>query len=482
MPNRNGSQVLLDWATVSYRSLMRTAMLVVLMAALGGLFFYLRASLRGSPEELALLDIGRAERLVREAGKAVRSDPQRSSLVGRADRLLGDARAAYGRRSFPEARAAALQSQAFSEKVLAGRGDEGFAARIFRFEGDVKVKRASEFAWSGLSANAALRVGDQIKTASSGSAQIIYFDGTVTTIKPGSLVEIRELSEDPSTRVRKVQERVNFGGVSSATADGNAAGSVHEVATASSTTRASSRAQFDVSFDAASGSARTEVHSGSTEVQVGRGVHTVRPLERLDVGAGEKVARAAIPPAPGLLDPADSRVFLAPSGSPDVLLRWGIVDPKGRYRLQLSRTALFSGTVLDKPDVRSSSVRIPGLGEGNYYWRVSAIDANGTEGSFSEIRRFKVSPARAATTEDRTPPGLQIDEFLPSGHLLIIKGRTEAGAVLTIEGQTIDVYDDGSFTAIVRMKHDGNNEITILAQDSSGNENRQRRSAFVESY
>jgi len=482
MTQRERPQVLLDWATVSYRSIMRATVLVVLVAALGGLFYYLRASLRGSPEELAMLDIGRAERLLREAGQAAGAEPARAASVGRADRLLKDARAAFARRGFPEARAAALQSQAFSERIIAGNGDESFAARIFRFEGDVKVKRASEFAWSSLSANAALKVGDQVKTSSSGSAQIIYFDGTITTIKPGSLVEIRELSEDPATRVRKVQEKVNFGGVSATTSDGNAEGSVHEVATEASTTRASSRAQFDVSFDASSGRARTEVHSGTTEVQAAGTVLTLRPLDRLDVANGESVRRVSIPQSPGLLDPADSRVFLASSGSPEVLLRWGVVEAAGRYRLQLSRTALFSGMVLDKPDVHSTSVRIPGLGEGTYYWRVAALDAAGTESAFSEIRRFKVSPARVRTAEDRVPPALQVSEFLPSGHLLIINGRTEPGALLSIEGQAIDVYDDGTFTAVVRMKHEGNNEVTIVAQDSSGNETRQRRSVFVESF
>jgi hypothetical protein len=113
---------------------------------------------------------------------------------------------------------------------------------------------------------------------------------------------------------------------------------------------------------------------------------------------------------------------------------------------------------------------------------VSALDTRGTQSAFSEIRRFKVSPARARTAEDRDPPALQLSEFLPSGHLLIINGRTEPGAALTIEGQAIDVYDDGTFTAVVRMKHEGTNEVTIVAQDSAGNENRQRRSVFVESF
>jgi len=482
-PGRDSQpQVLLDWATISYRSIMRSVVLVVVLAAAGGAFFWFRASLKGSPEELALVDIGRAERLYREAQAAAGADNDRVAAVGRVGRLLNDARLAYDRRNYPEARAAAQQSQTFSEKLLEGQQGESFAARIFKFEGDVKVKRAREFVWASLSGNTALRVGDQIKTASSGSAQIIYFDGTITTIKPGSLLEIRELFEDPATRVRKVEEKVNWGGISATTSDANVKGSVHSILTDSTTTRAAGRAQFDVSFDATRRSARTEVHSGQTEMTAAGGTHTLRPLDRVEVQGERIVARATLPAAPSLLDPADSRVFVAPGGSPEVSLRWGPVPEAGHYRLQLARTALFSSLLLDKPDIRATSVRLPGMGEGTYYWRVATAGRQGLESAFSEIRRFKVDGGRERAADDTVPPDLMIAEFLPSGHLLIINGRTEPGSMLSVEGQSVDVYDDGTFTAVIRMKHEGKNDVAIVAQDAAGNETRLRKSVFVESY
>jgi len=153
-----------------------------------------------------------------------------------------------------------------------------------------------------------------------------------------------------------------------------------------------------------------------------------------------------------------------------------------RYRLQIARTALFGELLLDKADIRSASVEIPGLQESNYYWRVSAIDAGNVESPFSETRKFKVSSAREHITEDSTPPPLEVVDFLPSGHLVIINGRTEPGAILSIDGQKIDVYDDGAFTAVVRMKKDGQNQVDIVAQDTAGNTTRMKRSVYVESY
>ena len=90
--------------------------------------------------------------------------------------------------------------------------------------------------------------------------------------------------------------------------------------------------------------------------------------------------------------------------------------------------------------------------------------------------------SREHHTDDTTPPPLEVVDFLPSGHLVIINGRTEPGAVLSIDGQKIDVYDDGAFTAVVRMKKDGQNQVDLVAQDTAGNTTRMRRSVYVESY
>ena len=88
------------------------------------------------------------------------------------------------------------------------------------------------------------------------------------------------------------------------------------------------------------------------------------------------MSRQRVLPAPALLEPADQRVFLREGRSSEpTALRWGKVEGAVRYRLQIARTALFGDLLLDKSDIRSTSVQIPGLEEGNYYWRVSAIDA-----------------------------------------------------------------------------------------------------------
>ena len=263
----------------------------------------------------------------------------------------------------------------------------------------------------------------------------------------------------------------------------NVAGSFHEVATESATARAVDKSQFQVAYDVDTRKTSTEVQSGSTEVQTGGKTLTLKPLERMEVSAGQVINRVKLLSAPALLDPTDQRVFLHDDPSSETTtLRWSKVTGGERYRLQIARTALFGELLLDKSDIRSASVQIPGLQEGNYYWRVSVIDAGNVESLYSETRKFKVASSKERTTDDTTPPPLEVVDFLPSGHLVIINGRTEPGAVLSIDGQKVDVYDDGAFTAVVRMKKDGLNEVEIVAQDTAGNMTRMRRSVYVESY
>jgi hypothetical protein len=127
-------------------------------------------------------------------------------------------------------------------------------------------------------------------------------------------------------------------------------------------------------------------------------------------------------------------------------------------------------------------VVLPDLSPGSYYWRLSARDSRGTEGAFSETRKFRIGSERERASEDKVPPPLQLIDFLPSGALVIIKGRTEPAATIAIDGQPVDVYDDGTFTAVVKMKHDGPNTLEIVAQDTTGNETKVRKSVYVETY
>jgi hypothetical protein len=68
------------------------------------------------------------------------------------------------------------------------------------------------------------------------------------------------------------------------------------------------------------------------------------------------------------------------------------------------------------------------------------------------------------------------------GQMIVINGETEPGAALWVDDNKIDVYGDGSFNAVVRLRREGLNEVLLVAQDNAGNETKLTRTAFVEVY
>src|SRR5207249_5773281 len=111
-----------------------------------------------------------------------------------------------------------------------------------------------------------LRNGDQIKTGARGGAQIIYFHGTNTTVRSESLLEIKDLYEEPGTRQRRVQERLNWGEGEATTRKGNVAGSFHEIQSRTVTARSTDDADFKVTYDRLKDRGRISLSTGMLDV------------------------------------------------------------------------------------------------------------------------------------------------------------------------------------------------------------------------
>jgi hypothetical protein len=79
-----------------------------------------------------------------------------------------------------------------------------------------------------------------------------------------------------------------------------------------------------------------------------------------------------------------------------------------------------------------------------------------------------------------------VKEFIQSGPLVILAGKTEPGAQLwvTSHGNTkrIDVDGHGQFTTVVKLTREGRNRIQIRAQDAAGNESVVTRTATVRTF
>jgi hypothetical protein len=477
------TRVLLDWFTVSYRSVVAGS--ILLLAALIGVGWYLFFYAPGKPRQEAQDAIIRAEERLADALRYPSSD-RLGEVTGSARSALTEGRDAFARRQYDDARVAAIRSENFSQKAIDMARGEGTASkevRIYRAEGDVRVKRAGEFDWQPVDRKMLLRVGDQVKTAASGSVQLIYFDGTLTTINPGSLLEIREIHEDPATKVRRVSEKLNWGEVMASTQKKNVDGSFHEVATEKVSARSEDAGEFRVASDKETKATAVDVFQGRVQVASGGRKESVESGERLRADpSGQIQAKEVLPGVPRLLAPSDQKVFVHEDpAKASTTLSWEKVPGASRYHLVISDRFLFTEPLYEA-DRAETNVVIDGVRPGEYYWRVASVSSATVRGPYSETRRFRVTSQKIRDRDDTTPPNLEITENVQTGPMLILNGRTEPGALLWVDNEKVEVTDDGNFYAVIRLRKEGVNDVTLVAQDAAGNVRKLTHRAYVDPY
>ena len=102
---------------------------------------------------------------------------------------------------------------------------------------------------------------------------------------------------------------------------------------------------------------------------------------------------------------------------------------------------------------------------GAYYWSIQSFDGSGHESVESEKNRFTI----IVKTKEKVDLALDIDPFLQHGHVVEVVGRTEAGARVLVNGREVPmVTDDGSFHYFTPPLPNGENLITVTAQNAKG--------------
>jgi FecR protein len=476
-------RVILDWFTVSYRN--AVAIGVFLAVALVAAVWFAFVHVPSKPRREAQEAISRAEERLAEASKFP-SEERLDEARSNAQSALNEGRGAFQRRQYDDARVAAIRSENLSQKAIdlaKGESTASKEVRISRIEGDVRVKRAGEFNWETADRKLLLRVGDQVKTAASGSVQLIYFDGTLTTINSGSLLEIREIHEDPATKVRHVSEKLNWGEVLASTQKSNVDGSFHEVATQNVSARSQEAGEFRVSSDKESNAAAVDVFQGKLQISSGGRVERLDSGERIRADAGGKLqSKEILPAVPRLISPADQKIFVHEDpAKAATTLAWEKTLGADRYHLIISDHLLFTAALYEA-DRAETAVQIDGIQPGEYYWKVACVGTSNVRGPYSPTRRFRVTTQALHDKEDTTPPILEITENVQSGPMLILNGKTEPGALLWVDNEKVDVTDDGSFYAVIRLRKEGVNDVLLQAQDASGNVRKLTHRAYVDPY
>ncbi len=335
-----------------------------------------------------------AKRLRRERGVA----SHREKFVT-AQEELDRAREHYDKDELAEALGKAERSRSLLGSVsdaLRNRSPSG-EAQFISTRGGVEVRRGERGEWSPARARTVLHAGDYIKTSSGGSAEVMMVDGTLFTVRPGTVVLVsraRRTSSGRSSRTIALES----GWVNLSTAD-----AASTVTTPKAQAEIQERSEAVVSYDQEKGEGKFTAFYGALKVAAldGGAERQVGALEQVVQRRAGLSAPRKVPDAPELLGPSDD-LELYLDGAREVELTWRPVRDAERYALQVSANRLFVDNVIEDTNRRKTLATVGLRGEGAFVWRVAAFDRAGEQGPWSSPRRFRVLASRQAATSSGT--------------------------------------------------------------------------------
>ena len=354
-------------------------------------------------------------------------------------------------------------------------------AHFSAIEGTVKVKAVGTFEWVTADSSMALKKSDIVRTGPGSAAEIRFFDGTVVAVGADSLIMIEASSADPNTRRAKVGWRVSNGTVDFKVPQRGPTGGEAEISTPTVTAVADSSAAGNISVEQ-SGESDVRVYEGGliAKTKAGDTVPIAANQQMTVAPTGKAQPIVNLPEVPVLLSPANQSEVAYPDPTRAItLLAWKSAPQAAAYHVLLDYSPFFNRPLVDRGGIKENQVEIRGLDTGKYYWKVAAVDRDGVTGRFSNFSRFSVTKPTGGTPGEGPPPPLTIETIEVRANILQIKGRTEPGATVTVNGQRIDVQSDGMFNEFIQMAKSGRQYVVIKAVGINGGANEQRRSVLV---
>jgi hypothetical protein len=427
--NKNKPEIYVAWKTVTYRS--------VIMALLGGAFIFFAVMHVAFPKF--------TDSTVRAAGRL--SNDLLEKVAGLAPPLKGP-------------------STAVSQQ-----------AHFTALDGTIRVKKGNSNSWINADYNVPLEKGDVVQTGSEGMAKIVFNDGTNYTVKQDSLIVIEENSANDQQQTN-VSVAVTTGTVDLTTAT-YVEGSKSQVVVAGAKASLAPDSSAMVHNDPKGDRHEILVKKGSGEIE--------RNGEKVHLSNWEKVsfqststnmerAREIGPPTP--ITPGNMMPVFINAGekSKEVDFAWTPMANAAGYRLRISHNPYFSSLLLDRK-VETPEVVVTGLPVGAYYWSIQSYDAAGKESVESEKNRFTI----IVKTKEKIDLGLDVNPLVQLGHVIEITGKTEAGARVMVNGREVPIVtDDGSFHYFTPPLPNGENLITVTAQNAKGGVNTHQEKVVIQ--
>jgi hypothetical protein len=264
-------------------------------------------------------------------------------------------------------------------------------ARFINVEGGVLVKRAGSVDFTPAQPSTVLHQGDTVQTQSNGWARIQFGDSTNYVLSPNSLIVVEQSQFTAHRSSLAVQVSSGRVDLSTGQFDGPGSSSRVRFANAAAALKQNTRAEVVSQNNAGT----LTVVAGAARVRRGQQTVRVGAFQRLNVQPGRAMALSTVaqPPqlvAPGNLEPLVS----AHPAQVRVHFQWTAAPGAVRYEFQLSRSPLMSNLLLQRQLTGTTTV-VSGLAAGNYYWDVASIGSHGAVTPPLDANKFSLIASRA---------------------------------------------------------------------------------------
>ncbi len=346
--------------------------------------------------------------------------------------------------------------------------NSSLVATLTEMNRDVRSKRANSITWHSTSVGMPLYNEDAVQTFDRSSATIKFDEENRLHLGPDTLVIIKRMEQDILFKDRRSSLILVEGELSGSLGNNNKTERHVEILTAGASAHIRTRdaingnVKFKVSVNPDQ-SSTVAILQGNAEI-VSQGVK-----QKIGTDQALVIRKGASPSTPKplpeevrLIAPANNKLSYYRDIPDRIDFSWEDTGAR-QYRLIISRDPQQKIILLDER-IDQTHFSHDNLTQGEYYWRVSGIDEDGSEGKSPSQRKIRI-------IQDYRPPALSVDfpdENIYSNHF-VIKGKSEPGAKIYINNKLIETdLKSGRFSHEMTFTN-GINVILVEAADSAGN-------------
>lgn len=349
---------------------------------------------------------------------------------------------------------------------IAGANNTQIMARVTELGKKVNVKSANTIAWSRAQLGMALASRDAIQTYAKARALIEFGGDNYLDIGENSLVILQGMEPDlfvNKRRTLRVEVQGELRGRLQRSDDGFT--NLQVALPGADLQMVPGEGEQGVEFKLAVNkdkSSTLSLFKGDAEIMIGGKRVLLGENFALTIGPdGQPLEPVALPAQPILKRPVNGNASYFRKLPPKIRFTWKPEKPASAYRFMLSRDPEFRQLLVDER-VKQTSFTYGNLKKGEYYWRVHSLTGD-IEGMPSEVRKLRM-------VQDRTPPMLKLQKppTIIGQPTITLRGKTEPGTKIYVDGTRVKVSAQGVFTHKLSVKP-GATLIVVEAIDPAGN-------------